>query len=325
MSITSVKNARDELLISALDLAVILAPYGTDIPDSLSGPDMELLPFTPEWEGQGLIEKKAGVDITNESDSTPIESYGELDPTKMIKGKKTTTIDYTAQQSGRSQLEVYWSADYSDVVPDAQSGEVRLPAPSAPNIIYYSAILLGQDGGPGEEIYPYWICPKVSVTKTGKQSLTPEGIITYPGTLTAYKSRIHGYSIAQGFCGTGWKNLVDLGVTGFSSGNPVNEIQKITIEGSPTGGTFTLSHGGPATSAIANNPTVAQLKSALEGLPSIGSGNVTVTGATGGPFTVEFVGARAGQNVTQLTANSSGLTGGTAPTVTVTTETQGHA
>jgi len=91
----------------------------------------------------------------------------------------------------------------------------------------------------------------------------------------------------------------------------VNEVQTLT-EGTPiTAGTYTLGFRGQSTSAIAYNATAAAIQSALEALPAIGPGNVTVTG---GPVdvlavTVTFIGALSGTNVPQLTSVQTSLTG----------------
>lgn len=47
------------------------------------------------------------------------------------------------------------------------------------------------------------------------------------------------------------------------------------------GGTFTLSYGGDTTAAIAWDASLAAMQSALEALPSVGAGNVAVTGSVG--------------------------------------------
>ena len=46
-------------------------------------------------------------------------------------------------------------------------------------------------------------------------------------------------------------------------------------------------------------------------------GDVTVTGSAGGPWSVEFGGQFSGTDVPSMTANSSGLTGGSSPAVGV--------
>lgn len=103
----------------------------------------------------------------------------------------------------------------------------------------------------------------------------------------------------------------------------VNAVQTVTISGGPTGGTFTLTLNGQTTAALPYNATAAALQTALQSLPSIGAGNATVTGDDGGPYTVTFVGGMGGQVVAQMTADDSGLTGGTAPAVAVATTTAG--
>jgi hypothetical protein len=60
-------------------------------------------------------------------------------------------------------------------------------------------------------------------------------------------------------------------------------------------------------SAIPYDPSAAQVSGALESVPAVGSHNVSVTGSEGGPFTIEFVGARAHTDIPQLSVDSSGL------------------
>lgn len=108
------------------------------------------------------------------------------------------------------------------------------------------------------------------------------------------------------------------------TGAGANEVQTVTITGTPTGGTFVLTFGDVATTDIAYNAAAATVQTALQALPGIGAGNVTVAGSAGGPYTVTFTGALADQNVPALTATSD-LTGGTSPAVNVATITQGAA
>lgn len=108
------------------------------------------------------------------------------------------------------------------------------------------------------------------------------------------------------------------------AGNVVtDEVQLVTITGSPTGGTFTLTYGGQTTAAIAYNAAAATVQTDLEALSTIGAGNVSVSGSAGGPYTVEFIGDLAGQPLSEMTASGASLTGGTSPSVTVVTLTDG--
>lgn len=104
-----------------------------------------------------------------------------------------------------------------------------------------------------------------------------------------------------------------------------SEVQTVTITGTPTGGTYTLTFDGATTAAIAYNATASAVQTALEALPNISPGDVTCAGGPhpGTAVTVSFAGAYLGKNVPQMTAASGSLTGGSTPTVTVTTGTGG--
>jgi hypothetical protein len=105
---------------------------------------------------------------------------------------------------------------------------------------------------------------------------------------------------------------------------PTSEEQAITIEGAPTGGTFTLTFKGKTTKPIAFDASASEgpgsVKSALEAVPSVGGGT-TVTGLDGGPYTVYFGGSNAEADQPPLEADPSGLT--PSGSVTVTTIQQG--
>lgn len=102
-----------------------------------------------------------------------------------------------------------------------------------------------------------------------------------------------------------------------------SEVQTITITGVPTGGTFRLGFDGETTGTIAFDAVNTAVDTALEALPNLGVGDVTVTGGPGPgtPFVVTFNSALGDVPVMTLVTNS--LTGGTAPTVTITTGTTG--
>lgn len=108
-------------------------------------------------------------------------------------------------------------------------------------------------------------------------------------------------------------------------GSPTDEVQTITVTGSPTGGTYALdsTDGEGPTAAIAPNASAATITSRLEGI--FGAGNVIVTGSNGGPYTVTYQGELADVNVAPLTLATNSLTGGSSPSVTLATTTAGGA
>lgn len=96
---------------------------------------------------------------------------------------------------------------------------------------------------------------------------------------------------------------------------PSDEVQTMTISGTPTGGTYTLEFDGQETGALAFDANAAAIQAALEALSTIGSGNVTVTGT--GPYVITFAGELAGFNVVTIVADDALLTGGTDPAVAI--------
>lgn len=91
----------------------------------------------------------------------------------------------------------------------------------------------------------------------------------------------------------------------FANLSGVVAAQSYTVTlGTRTGGDFTLTLNGDITTPIPYNATPLDVQTALELLPSIGTGNVTVTGFTNGPFTIELDASITGT----LTANFSNLT-----------------
>lgn len=127
--------------------------------------------------------------------------------------------------------------------------------------------------------------------------------------------------------------VLNAGVILTRSGNKVrpytgedntDEVQTVTITGTPTGGSITLEYDGEQSAAIAFDATAAAVETALEALGNIGDGDVTVTGGPGPgtAWVVTFTGDLGGAPQPLLRATSA-LTGGTNPAVTVAQTTQG--
>lgn len=107
------------------------------------------------------------------------------------------------------------------------------------------------------------------------------------------------------------------------------EVQTLTIGGTPTAGTFTITFDGFTTGAITWSATdatlVSNIQTALNALPNLADGEVTVADATLtagiGTATLTFGGNRADLAVNLMVATSS-LTG-TSPTAVITETTPG--
>lgn len=103
-----------------------------------------------------------------------------------------------------------------------------------------------------------------------------------------------------------------------------SEVQTLTITGTPTGGTFTMTYSGQTTAGIAYNADAATVDAALEALSNIAADEVACTGGPlpGTPVVVTFL-ATSG-NVALMTASGASLTGGTTPAATVALTTGGY-
>lgn len=117
---------------------------------------------------------------------------------------------------------------------------------------------------------------------------------------------------------------------GRSTATAVAEVQTITITGTPTGGSFTISFTNPwtgrveTTAAIAYNATAATVQTALLALDSFESGDLACTGGAfpGTAVVVTFGGRYAQRDVTALSTTDS-FTGGTTPESAVAETTKG--
>ncbi len=100
----------------------------------------------------------------------------------------------------------------------------------------------------------------------------------------------------------------------------VNEVQQVVHDANQ--GSFTLAFNGHGSAPLDWNISAANLRTALENVPGIGAGNVTVDlGATSTTWTIEFVNNLAGQSVPQLVANFSGLSKASGSAVTASADT----
>lgn len=132
--------------------------------------------------------------------------------------------------------------------------------------------------------------------------------------------RVSKFTADGGFVLAWGRDVVAPGGVGNQEGAPVDERQTVALAGTAggtvNGGTFTLSFNGQVTGPIpynapATGDTTAGIDSvqeALEGLSNIAVGEVAVSGAAGGTWTVQFAGALGGIDQPQLIGDPSGLT-----------------
>lgn len=108
--------------------------------------------------------------------------------------------------------------------------------------------------------------------------------------------------------------------------NGTDEVQTLTITGTPAGGSFTLTYSGQTTAAIPFNASNSAVQTALENLSNIAVGDVVCAGGPlpGTPVTITFKANLGLQNVAAITTTDS-LTGGSSPASAISTTTAGVA
>ena len=85
----------------------------------------------------------------------------------------------------------------------------------------------------------------------------------------------------------------------------VDEVQTLTLKA--TSGSYRLEFKGQSTTEIPLAAEASEVQAALETLPAIGAGNVSVTGSAAGPYAIEFQGALGDSQLPPLVAESVDL------------------
>lgn len=201
----NIRNAKQELVLSSLHLAVLFAPLTTPAVSTLEGTTGDLIDLSA-YTSAGIIEKSAGVNIGNDDSSNEVDAYGDGDPVRSIISKRVVSFQANFLETNYQTLEKFWGTSLSAVTPSTYGGVV-IQAPNIPRSNYYRCILLGQDDYNGLDIFPYWIMPKVKLDKVDNQQLKDDGAMGYNMTFKAYRDSATGFTVANGFCGAGWTHL----------------------------------------------------------------------------------------------------------------------
>lgn len=126
-----------------------------------------------------------------------------------------------------------------------------------------------------------------TITFQGALANTAEDLITAASSLTAG--------------GAGTVTVVEL-IPGSGLGD---EVQQVSLSDEVADGDFTLSFGGYTTNPMVCTITADSLSYELHALTSIGTGNVEVEGAAGGPWNVSFTGTLANSLQALLTGDAT--------------------
>ena len=214
----SLKDKNDDLVVMAQDLAAIACVYGQGtIPAKLSvNPAGELLPLPTNWFALGELDQKAGAKISPEIKTTDVYGYGSMAPRRTVKTEESVTVSFSAQESRNINLSMFWGKDLSGVTADA-NGEWQFKKSGQSGLIYYSIILIGQDSNSAGDVFPYWIFPKTTITKTDAIQLQNDSAIIYPFQFQTFEDKAYGGYVGVGSAGAGQAAVN--AAAGFASGS----------------------------------------------------------------------------------------------------------
>ena len=163
-------------------------------------------------------------------------------------------------------------------------------------------------------------CKAGTTGTTGGALSAAQGIVVNQSSGDVYVTeqgnrRVSQFDASGNFIRTFGKDVI---AAGFPGNSPAaSAVQTLAVTASE--GKYRLKFGGNETTELPFSATAAEIQTALQGLASIGAGNVLVSGT--GPYTITFAGALA-NNPEPLIATESGpgepLVGGTATVVNTT-------
>jgi len=262
-----------------------------------------------------------GVTFSGDLSNSDVESGQSASPTRSDVETDTQTAAWVPQETNAAAVALYENLPLSGTgaLPDLGSAAWTWSRPKTPPTRYRRLLFIAEDLNKttGNAIYIVKHMPSALRSGREDEQWTRTAEISRGVTYQAYIDDALGTDMMTWIDGPGWRDLAPLS----------DEVQQVAITGGPTGGTFTLTFSGQTTAGIAYNASASAVQSALEALSNTNPGDVTCTGGAlpGTPVDATFGGQYAGTDVPQMTADSTGLTGGTSPTVTVTTTTPGGA
>jgi uncharacterized protein YjdB len=201
----TLKDKNDALVMSAQDWLVLLhdwTPGASYIPADLCDSSGVLQTLPAGWFTSGEIQKAAGVSLAPDTQTSPIDGYGSSSPRRTMLTAEGFTVDYYAQEWRKKNLELWHNVDLS-TVPALPGKGFRATKTSSLRVRYYSAILIAQDEGVGN-LYPFFMYPKVSVSKRGAMAGEQGKELGLPATLTVFDDADFGGMYDFGVAGAGF-------------------------------------------------------------------------------------------------------------------------
>ena len=196
-------------IIGVTDMDTVLDPEFT-LTEGASSTLVQL----DDWDQLGWISKSDGLTFSADTETSDVESWGALEPTRSDITKDVTSAQFTCQETNKKVLEMYYNVDLTNVQGDAITSEVGFNQASDPSTTYRRMLFLSKDGAGTNEIYIAKLMPRANVSAKADQTWNAEDAMAYGMTVTAKLDDELGYAVRHIFAGPGWaKQLTKMGFT----------------------------------------------------------------------------------------------------------------
>jgi hypothetical protein len=208
---STLRDKKTELLLKSREGSVFIAPSSApDWTTLTAGATADLVALPTGWEDLGWTTTD-GVTFGRETETSDINSFGSVEPTRSDITRDTMTMSVTAQETKLLTLGLYTGANLATATASAVTGEFVIEKPAIPGFLYYRLLALFVDrNSAGQEIYMARHMPRCRITEFGEQAFTDgDEAITYPLTFTGYEDTTAGFSHRWIFGGPGFRALLD--------------------------------------------------------------------------------------------------------------------
>ncbi len=213
VALAEIRDVKQGQIRKGLAGAVLLGREGaTEITTLTTGAGSELAAIptgSNGYQSLGRVARDGSPTFTPEQEQSEVQTWGELEASRVDAISKTTTIAWTCQDTRKSTLELSTGLDLSQVWADATTGEVQIVEPTEPDITYYRAMFLMVDGRGSDAFFIARYCPRFVVTTVGEESWNQENPLVYPFTGRALLDAELGYAVKRFYGGPGWKAALD--------------------------------------------------------------------------------------------------------------------
>lgn len=221
----SLKDKQDALVFAALDCLVLVKPHDGTYPETLTDASGELQALEG-FQSIGEFQKEAGVGLTFDKEVDGPEGYGSRGKRRYIVSNEGINLSVTAQEHRLNTLGIAYDADTKSLVAagkgNQEDGGFIVKKNRAARLPEYTVVVIGADGDPGQEIYPVWIVPKMTMTTAGDLNLSDSGALEFDLTFEGTESAEYGSLYGFGYVGPGMSDGRVFDLMAGSEGAPAD-------------------------------------------------------------------------------------------------------